>query len=84
MLYPSYSKFIPSLLTYIGVSMYMQFFTMYKLGYSFFSMVPVKYGINFTAAIGIFVWAMKQVWYYFWNFKHVCGLFEVHVMAEFL
>ena len=29
-----------------------------------FSLVPVKYGINHTAAMGIFVWAVKQVWYY--------------------
>ena len=25
--------------------------------------VPVKYGINFTADMGIFVWAVKWVWY---------------------
>ena len=29
-----------------------------------FSLVPVKYGINFTAAVGIFAWAKKQVWYW--------------------
>ena len=29
-----------------------------------FSLVPVKYGINHTAAMGIFVRAVKQVWYY--------------------
>ena len=30
-----------------------------------FSLVPVKYGINHTAAMGIFVLAVKQVWYYY-------------------
>ena len=29
-----------------------------------FSLVSVKYGINHTAAMGFFVWAVKQVWYY--------------------
>ena len=28
--------------------------------------VPVKYGINFTADMWIFVWAVEQVWYYHW------------------
>ena len=27
-------------------------------------MLPVKYGINFTATIETFVWAVKQAWYY--------------------
>ena len=35
-----------------------------KITITTFSLVPVKYGINFTAAMGIFVWAVKQVWYY--------------------
>ena len=34
-----------------------------KIVITTFSLVPVKYGINHTAAIGIFVWAVKQVWY---------------------
>ena len=29
-----------------------------------FSLLPMKYGINFTAVIGTFVWAIKQIWYY--------------------
>ena len=35
-----------------------------KIVITTFSLVPVKYGINHTAAMGIFVWAVKQVWYY--------------------
>ena len=36
-----------------------------------FSLVPVKYGINHTAAMGIFVWAVKQVWV-LWRISHAC------------
>ena len=32
-----------------------------------FSLLPVKYGINFTAAIETFVWTIKQVCYYWYN-----------------
>ena len=35
-----------------------------KITVTAFSLVPVKYGINFTAAMGIFAWAKKQVWYW--------------------
>ena len=35
-----------------------------KIVITTFSLVPVKYGINHTAAMGIFVRAVKQVWYY--------------------
>ena len=35
-------------------------------------LVPVKYRINHTAAMGSFVWAVKQVWYYHDNqYYHV-------------
>ena len=34
-----------------------------KLVITAFSLVPVKYGINHTAAMGIFVCVVKQVWY---------------------
>ena len=29
-----------------------------------FSLVPVERGINHTAAMGTFLWAVKQVWYH--------------------
>ena len=35
-----------------------------------FSLLPVKYRINFTATIETFVWAMKQVWYYMESGAH--------------
>ena len=35
-----------------------------KIVITTFTVVPVKYGINHTAAMGIFVWAVKQAWYY--------------------
>ena len=34
-----------------------------KIVITTFSLVPVKYGINHTAAMGIFVRAVNQVWY---------------------
>ena len=34
-----------------------------KIVITTFSLVPVKYGINHTAAMGIFVRVVKQVWY---------------------
>ena len=34
-----------------------------KIAITTFSLLPVKYGINFTATIETFVWAVKQVWY---------------------
>ena len=40
----------------------------HKITNTTFSLVPVKYGINFPAAMGIFVWAMKQAWYYNRNY----------------
>ena len=38
-----------------------------KIVITTFSLVPVKYGINHTAAMGIFVRVVKQVWYYNYN-----------------
>ena len=43
-----------------------------KITITMFSLVPVKYGINFTAAMGIGVWAVKQVWYYMVNLIFDC------------
>ena len=35
-----------------------------KIVITTFSLIPVKLGINHTAAMGIFVWSMKQVYVY--------------------
>ena len=49
--------------TLIGATMWTKILAN-KIVITTFSLVPVKYGINHTAAMGIFVRAVKQVWYY--------------------
>ena len=49
-----------------------------------FSLVPVKYGINHTAAMGIFVRAVKQVWYYNNNNMHNYGHSYVYIYIQML
>ena len=50
------------LVTLIGATLWTKILAN-KIVITTFSLVPVKYGINHTAAMGIFVWAVKQVWY---------------------
>ena len=75
LLYPCYSMLIPYLLLLVCTNCATRNtchtnwrytvtqILVNKIVITTFSLVPVKYRINFTAAIGIFVRAVKQVWY---------------------
>ena len=70
--YPCYSQLIPYVRnlslctkhasTLIGATLLTQILAN-EIAITTFSLLPVKYRINFTATIETFVWAVKQVWY---------------------